>query len=131
MDVFEVFATNTKKEEEGVEVKIGPDSYITVARNNNRHYVKLLSTMFEENRQLLESGTEEGDKANQALMAEVIAKTILLGWRGLEYQGQPIEYSLENAKMLLQHHEFLELVMKHARRAELFRATIEDSALKN
>lgn len=131
MDIFNTFATNADLEEAGVEVKIGPEAYITVARAGNRKYSKLLGTLFEENKQLLETGTIEADDYSDTLMIEVIAETILLGWRGLEYQGKKMKYSVDNAKLMLGHRDFRQLVNDHSRKIEHFKSGVETTVLKN
>ena len=131
MDIFNTFATNTELEEAGVEIKIGPDAYITVARAGNRKYAKLLSTLFEENRTLLETGTKEADEYSDQLMVQVIAETILLGWKGLKYKDKILKHSVENAVTLLKVKDFRKLVMDHAQKIEHFKAGKESAAIKN
>lgn len=131
MDVFKMFATDRDKEEGGTEVKIGPDTYITVARSNNRKFAKQLSKRVEENREILDSGTEEADQLSDEIMREVLADTILLGWRNLDYKGKPIKYTRENAIELLKMPDFMDFVMKHAKQVDHFRVKIEENVVKN
>jgi len=132
MDIFKAFATNLTAEEEGVEIKIGPDAYITVARAGNKKYSKKLTTLFDENKQLLETGTQEADDMSDELMIDVIATTILLGWRGLDFKGkEDLPYSVEHAKEMLAVKDFRKLVMEHAMKVEHFKAGVEDGVLKN
>lgn len=62
-------------------------------------------------------------EAAAEIAVDVYARTILLGWEGLEENGKPVTYSVEEAKRLLeQYPDFFKLVQTQARRVDLFRA---------
>ncbi|MCY1561171.1 hypothetical protein D9M68_983980 [compost metagenome] len=64
-------------------------------------------------------------------MVDAMARTLLLGWKNLGFRGQPLEYSVDNAKLLLSVKDFRELVLKHANDAETYRVVVEEEAAKN
>ena len=113
MDIFNQFATNEEAENKGTWFPFG-DCELLVARGGNRYYERLMMKLYNENRVVLEGfdtdddqKVEEADKASDKIMIEVMARTILKGWRGnFMYKGQPLEYSVENAKLVLQHRPF-------------------------
>ena len=131
-DVFDKFATDETKEECGVEVSLGKGVSLTIARANNAAFLKLIQ---EEADRVAEQSTSLSDEDAEALdkksMLEVLAKTVLLGWKGVAYKGKSMKYSVDNAVTLLGHKDFRKLVMEHANDFEHYRATLEDADEKN
>lgn len=110
IDIFKQFATDEAAEDNGTWKEIGPESSIKVARAGNDEYNEAISKEATEHRLALEIGGKASKALNNAILARVMAKTILKDWKGLSYRGKPIDYSLDNAAMLLGHKEFRELV---------------------
>ena len=110
LDIFKEFATDSSAETEGTWKDIGPGAAIKVARAGNDAYSEAIQKEVQENRLALEVGGKASKALNDAILARVLAGTILKGWKGLSYQGKEIEYSFENAVKLLGHKEFRELV---------------------
>lgn len=131
MDIFKQFATDENSELNGVWVPAG-DAEFLVARSGNREYGRELNRLVEQNRVLLDSKTDESDKTSESILVKVTAKTILLGWRGnVEYKGKKLDYSVENAEMLLAHKDFRRQVATWAEDLSLFRAKLEEEQLGN
>ncbi len=113
MDIFNDFATNEDAENNGTWFPYG-DAELLVARGGNRYYERLMMKLYNENRVVLEGfDTEDdekikaADQASDKIMIEVMARTILKGWRGnFKYKGQDLEYSVDNARLVLQHRAF-------------------------
>ena len=131
-DVFEKFATDETKEECGAEVSLGKGVSLTIARVNNTNFLKLVQEeadrVAEKSISLSEDDAEALDKET---MLAVLAKTVLLGWKGVSYKGKPLKYSRENAVMLLKHKDFRKLVMEHANEFENYKAQWEVADEKN
>ncbi len=127
MDIFKSFSTDLVAEVEGVEVSIGKDAYVTVARSRNDDYLKLMLSEFEKHSDELD-GNEELDKE---LTIIILSKTILKGWRGLEYKGKTIKYSIKNAQKLLAIKDFRRKIVELSDDIELFRVKQEESDVKN
>ena len=131
-DVFEKFATNETKEECGTEVSLGKDVSLLVARAGNSKFLKLIQEEADRVAEQSASVSEaEAAKIDKDAMTFVLAKTILLGWKGVAYKGKPIKYSVVNAAKLLAHKDFRKLVMEHANELDHFRAKLEDEDEKN
>lgn len=101
MDLFSTFATDPKLELEGREFPLDRTSSITVARSGNPAYVKALRNALEKNKSDLDFGGDAANDLALGIVIDVMAEHILLGWKGVEYQGKPLTYSVANAKMLL------------------------------
>lgn len=126
------FSANAKKEAEGVEVEIGKDAYITVARSGNKRYSRMLTKAFESNKYTLDRKDAAAEEKAEAIIVDVMANTILLGWRGIEDDsGVDIPYSVANAKEMLKEKDFRLLVSKQAEDFNNFRQVTEADDAKN
>lgn len=130
MDIFKEFATNTSKEEDGVEVDIG-GATLTVARIGNKAYSKLLNKLFTANKRVLDLKNDAANTMSDNLMAEVMAKTVLKGWNGIEEDGKPLEFSVENAQRLLRIKDFRDLVFAKANEFDAYKLAVEDDVSGN
>lgn len=131
MDIFNEYATDDKKEIEGVWVDLTDTAQLLLARMNNRKYARELSRVVEKNDKALNAKTEAADVLSESLMADVAAKTILLGWRGLRYKGADIEYTEANAKMLLSVKDFRKKVLQLADIMDNYKAEVEAAQVKS
>jgi transposase-like protein len=130
MDIFDQFAANTDIEENGLEVEIGINTFITVARSGNKKYTRILTKLYETHRHELDQKGPDAEYRADQITIETMAKAVLLGWRGITFKGQPMEYSLENARTLLAVKDFRLLVNKHADNFQNFRAVKEEEDVK-
>lgn len=130
MDIFATYATNEDLEVQGTWAEIG-DAKFLIARSGNRAYAKLFTREYEKNKRALDRKDDAADALAEKMMVSVVAKTILLGWEGVKYQGQDLSYSYENAKMLLQHREFRREIMALADDFSLFKAVQAEEDEKN
>lgn len=131
MDIFAQFTSDVKKEEEGTEIQIGLDAYLTVARAGNKTYARLMQKAQEANKYTLDQKNHESDACAEKIYIDVMARSVLLGWRGVDYQGKPMQYSLENAKILLAIKDFQNLVTRLASDFSRFKAATEAADEKN
>lgn len=130
MDVFAQFATDETKEADGVWVSLGREDdpkapAILVARSGNKKYTKLITRQVEKHQRALDLKNDAADDLSDQLMIEVMATTILLGWRNIEFKGQSLTYSIDNAKMLLGVKDFRKLVARHSDDVESYRVAQE------
>lgn len=103
IDLFEAFATNTTAEENGVETQISGlgDTVFKLARIGNPNYNRILDQLYRKNKTVLESKGSAANAKSEQIMAEVYAKTILLGWAGkVRIKGVDTEYNYESALLL-------------------------------
>lgn len=120
MDIFSSFATDETLENEGKWRPLSKTAKILVARSGNPKYVALLRSKMTEAQLDLSSG-EEADQLAEALLIDVMADTILLGWVGLTYQGKEAPYSREMARTFLRVKDFRKKVSSMADDFEAFK----------
>lgn len=131
MDIFDEYATNEEAEINGTWFPYG-DAELLIARAGNRIYNRKMASLIERHRVDLEaSGSREADlradKANDEVIIELMADTILLGWRGnFLYKKQPLEYSPENARLVLKHRGFRSKVAEFAEDATAYKLKQEE-----
>lgn len=130
LDIFSQYATNETAENEGVWVPHG-DAKFLVARAGNRKYVKQLQSAVEKNQKLLDKKDDAADKLSDKIMIDVMADTILLGWEDVGFKGETLDYTKDNAKMLLAVKDFRREVAKWSDDINLFKAEKEQEQEKN
>jgi hypothetical protein len=130
MDIFAQYATDASLENNGTWQELG-DAKFLVARTGNRKYVQALSAAVEKNQKLLDAKGEAADTLSDKIMVDVLASTILLGWEGVSFKGQPLDYSVDNAKTLLAIRDFRREIVKLADSIDGYRAKLEEEQVKN
>lgn len=103
IDLFAAYATDPAKEIKGVQTTLPDmgDTKWTVARVGNSAYNRLLGNLFKQHKTVLESKGEEATAMSEKVMAEVYAKTILLGFEGeILFKGKMVPYSYEVVHVL-------------------------------
>jgi hypothetical protein len=130
VDIFSTYAVNEDKEQNGTWMEVG-DAKLLVARAGNKAYIKMLGKDVERNQKALDRKDDAADALSDKIMVDVLATTILLGWENVSFKGKPIEYSKDNAKMLLGFKEFRREVMKLADDFASFKAEQEAEEVKN
>lgn len=101
MDLQKKFGTNSDVEQQGVDVHLGEDAYITIKRAGgaNAAYRRESLRTFRKHKRALDNETLS-EVESLELMYHVYASSVVLGWRGIELDGQPLEYSTDNAVKL-------------------------------
>lgn len=131
-DVFDKFATDEKKELLGTEVVLERGVSLLIARADNTNFLKAIQKEVDDIAEKTAGMSEdEAYDFDRKSLLVVLAKTVLLGWKGLSYKGKPIKYSEDNAVMLLAHKDFRKLVMEHASKFSNYKAQLEDADEKN
>lgn len=134
MDLFNSFATNTDAEEKGISTQIpgAGDTEFIIARAGNKAYSKMLQRQVKLNRAILDSKGDLATRKSDEILIDVVATTILLGWKGaITYKGKDYPYTKDAAKMLLAHKEFMAAVMKVAEDMETFKAVKDEEDVGN
>ena len=132
LDIFDEFATDEKKENEGVVIDLGGGASLLIARRDNDKYLKKVqeeADAFAISSQGLSA--EAYEKADKEILTKILAGTILLGWKNLSYKGKLLPYNIKNAVMVLGHKDFRRLVMEHASDMANYKAKLEDKDEKN
>lgn len=130
MDVFKTYAVDEAREESGAWMELG-DAELLIARGNNPRFTKLFSRLVKQHKRVLDSRNDEADKLAQRLHVQALAETVLLGWKNLQYQGEEITYSPENAIKLLNHKEFYAEVIRLSDDLESFKIHKDQELEKN
>jgi hypothetical protein len=133
LDLFETFATDETKEIEGVEVPLGKGAFITVARQGNPEYSRLILAEYEKHSDELDTlSPKEVAALDAEIMSRVMSESILLGFRGLTFQGKEVKYSKKAAyEKLLELKDFRARVERESKKVDHFRATYDKAAVKN
>lgn len=132
MDIFSKFATDPKKEVEGVVQPIGNGTYLTVARYTNDKALALMAALRERHAVALNSADPEVVTAtNREIQIDAMANHVLIDWTGIEFKGKQLKYTVENAKLLLKLNDFRDLVFKLSYNADQYRYDEVTAAEKN
>jgi hypothetical protein len=131
MDFKKKFSMDTEAEIKGRWVKLDESTELLIARNNNTRYKELFNIKIQPYRQSIGTGMLPEETA-QKVMIEIMADAILLDWKGVEDEGQPITYSKEAAVQLLtKYKEFRDFVSAAADNATLYKLSEQEVAVKN
>lgn len=130
MDIFATYAVNEDLENNGTWVEMG-DARFLVARAGNKAYSKMFTKEYERNQRALDRKDAAADELAERLMVKVIAKTILLGWENVKFNGVDMPYSVENAEKLLAIKDFRRDVMKMADDFDAYKAVKAGEDEKN
>lgn len=137
MDIYKLYATDPALEQEGKWIDFGGGVKFKIARAQNPRYTRILNQLFEAHKHTLElketeAQIREAAERSHKIMAEVMAKSILLGWEGpVEYAGQALPFSPANAEKLLLVKDFQEEIAKRAANFQNFRVQAEAADAKN
>jgi hypothetical protein len=128
MDLDKVFSTDVSLEEEGVWITLDEASAIKIARLNNKAFKQLAAKIGKQSKII----AKHTDDIPEETLIHLIAKTILLDWKGIKVKGKEVVYSVENAiKFMTEYKDFRDLVIELANEKETFRrAEIEENKEK-
>jgi hypothetical protein len=138
-DIFDQFAADPRKELEGVWVPIGPvkivdgkavpgsEPALLIARSGNKKHARLVSQAYEANKTTIESKTEVGDEKGVEVTVDTMARGVLIGWKNIVFDKRAIPdgWNLADAKAMLAHTKFRELVNQHANDFSKYKAVQE------
>lgn len=134
IDLFDSFATDLSKEASGTLTLVPGlgDTKWLVARTGNPAYNRLLDQLYRKNRNILESKGDAAAEADNRLMAEVYAKTVLKGWEGeIRFQGAMHKYSYEIALKLCSIKDLRDKFHGVANDMSTFKSVTDEADTKN
>lgn len=116
MDLFSTFATDEKLEIEGRWVPFDTNTSFKIARSYNKHFSRLFTRLYNANKVAIQSKGEQAEALADKVMCEVMAKTILLDWKGpVKIKGEDLgAYSVEGAQKALALKGFREWIQNQA-----------------
>lgn len=123
MDLRKTFGTDAALEADGIDVHLGGDAYVTLARagGGNLRYEAAMRRVFAPHRRALQSGTLD-EKTATDILQQVYAESVILGWRGMELDGAELPHSYENARRVLKEFpEIWRIVQEEAAKFSNFR----------
>jgi hypothetical protein len=130
-DIRKLFGTNKQAEIEGKWNDIGDGIELLVARIGNPQYQKEFMRISKPHRRSLRRGTLN-DEVAERLLIKVMAKNILLGWRGLKEDDVEIEYSYTEAvRVLTEYKDLRDIVSDIANEMDSFKDEDEEEGKKN
>lgn len=138
VDIFSEFAISETKSQEGVWMPYKDGVEFLIAKSGNKKFRRLAASLMNKNKRILDQkdgdgvSTEAAEAKLNEIMVEIMAKTVLLGWRGnLKYLGELLEYSEENARKLLKLEDFRGMVSDLAADVSAFKEVQEAEEAKN
>lgn len=113
LDLGENFNIDQEKELNGAWEDLGDGAWVLVARANNDNFDAEFGKLPTEIRKKFSRNQKGFQKRRDEIICDLMAKTILLDWRGLADGGEEVPYSKENAKeMLLKYPEFRDFIFR-------------------
>lgn len=130
MDLKKDFSTNKKLEDEGVWIDIGDGAKLKIARAGNKQANAVSKQLAKPYMAQIQYGKLSDEVATQ-IAVEVMAKAILLDWKGIQYDGQEMPYSIDNAiKILTELPDFRDYVSQVANERKTFQREIDEAITK-
>lgn len=132
MDLFNI-AVDPDKEVYGAEVDVDGETTLIIARFNNPKFRKLQAKLMEP---YIRAEGRKGVTTEQAedILSRCLAKTVLLGWKGLKLNGSDVPYSEEKALEILsdpRFADFKEMVVTQAQIQSNYRLEAMEDDLGN
>jgi hypothetical protein len=133
MDLFDTFATDEKLELEGRWVPFNDKTSFKIARAYNKHFARMFQREYKANRIAIEAKGEAAEKLAEDVMCRVMAKTILLDWKGpVSIKGEDLgNYTVEGAAKALALKEFRAWIQERADDTAAFKAVQDEEDAKN
>jgi hypothetical protein len=128
LDIFGAYATDEALETNGVWRDLNNQgARILVGRMGSEAFDTALREAVEKESASLSLGGDISDAAYKEIVLDVMAKTVLLGWENLAYQGGEVApYSIETARKFLAHRDFRKVVERMANDIDRYRLKLEE-----
>lgn len=125
------YKTDAKKENEGVWQNLGDGVKVLVARWNNKNFNRVMEGLMKPHQYALRNNNLPDDVAAE-ILSKVMARTVLLGWEGLEEDGVPVVYSQKEAlRVLTDYKDFKAHVQSVAQSMEVYKSQEDEETEKN
>ena len=128
------FVTDSDLEDQGAWDEIymdGESLKVKVARKGNHHYKKMMRNELMRNKRKLDRDDQGAIDLFEGITIRVMAKTILLGWGELLVNGKPLEFSRENAEMVLANEDFRKEIDGISESFDLYKKAQDEEIEKN
>ena len=131
LELKKTYATDQDKEVNGVWEDFGEGCRILIARAGNKKYDKLFQRLVKPHRKAMRMGTLS-DEVAEGIFIRTIAETIVLDWEGLEEDGVPVPYSVENAiRILTEYEDLKKQIQEISDSIETYRLEVLEDSEKN
>lgn len=127
MDILATFQTDEALEIEGKWFPMSKTAKVRVARASNDRFNSLLRTKLEEAQIDLSLKDPETEKLANAILVDVMAETVLLGWEGFTEKGLTVPYSKSKAAEYLAVKDFRKRVQGFSDNFEAFRVKAQEA----
>ena len=140
LDVFEKYGFDEALETEGVWRYLATNAdgsqdldgpALLIAAFGNEESQQVTVELRDRHLKELEAKTPEAKKLSRQLLVQMLARTILLGWKNLTMAGEDVTYSQESAIKLLNFRRFREQVIGLALDEGAYRAKVAEEDVKN
>lgn len=122
MDFKSAFGTDEKLETEGRWFPIAAGTEVKIARTGNPSYRTMLRARLKPYMQSLQKGLLD-DETGDAVLIEVMARTIVKDWKGFDKDGKEYPFSTQNAvSMMSEFKDFRDFVARNADDMQSFKA---------
>lgn len=134
MDVSKIFGTDSDLEaSEGIDLDFGSGLKVTIHRAGgaNRKFEEASRRILAPYRTQINAETIDSKTARN-LQAKIYAESVVVGWEGLERDGEVVPYSRANAERILADFpELLAAIQRAAENAATFRRTTDEADAGN
>ncbi len=128
-------ATSADLENDGVWEDYDDKVSFLVARSHNKAFDRLITSLVNKNKRLLDSKTDAARDKSEQIMIQTMAQTVLLGWKGefsIAMDDKPIgEYSVEKAKEVLKIKALREWIQALSEDHARFKLVQDEAEAKN
>lgn len=132
MNPLTQYATDEQLEVSGIWSPLTEGVEVLVARNGTRAYARDINKEVERYSLALEAKDEAADRVSEAIIAGVMSRHILLGWRGFtDETGADVPYSTEKAKVYLGVKDFRRKISSIAEDLSNFKVKQEKAVAAN
>lgn len=133
LDLDQVYGFDETMARDGVKMILDSkgEQYFVIRRIPNSDYERDLSREFRRHKKILDLETEDSEKLSQKLMAEVLAKTVVTGWKGMSLKGKKLDYNFENTvKILIAYPPLRSAILDFAQDIKNYRLTDDVAEIK-
>ena len=131
MDILKEYKTDEKLEVDGKEFDFGDGCWCIIARRGNPEYIKTMRRLMKPYKRQLRADRVP-DEVQERISIEVIANTILKGWRGMKENGVDVPYNLKNCiRLLTEYKDFREQVSEISDEMEHYKIAEDEEAEGN
>ena len=137
MALKKVYGTDLDKASEGVwfDSSMIPGLRFKIAKSGNPEYDKLIRNLYKPYRKALQKGRDLDQTIQDKIMAEVIAKTIVLNWKGMPGEdGNDVLHSVDECMNLMLDPELEDLkaeILEFADDSAKFELELDEATEKN